>query len=146
MKREAEECETLSGAVNMNAETNKRQAVRTGGCDMGSGVVGPGAPAGGNVDEASACAALRSGVLRFLTREELAEVLQISVRTLDAMVAAVEVPCVRLRGGIVRFHLPDVVRHLTATAVTRKHGRAAAVEGGSVERESVGARCPGRAE
>jgi hypothetical protein len=33
---------------------------------------------------------------------------------------------VRLRGAIVRFYLPDVVRHLTATAVTRKHGRGAA--------------------
>jgi excisionase family DNA binding protein len=61
--------------------------------------------------------------LRLLTREELAEVLQISVRTVDAMLAAEELPCVRMRGAIVRFYLPDVVRHLTVTAMTRKHAR-----------------------
>jgi excisionase family DNA binding protein len=67
----------------------------------------------------------QGGGLRFLTREELAEVLQISIRTVDAMVAAEEIPCVRLRGAIVRFYLPDVVRHLTATALTRKRGKKA---------------------
>ena len=67
-------------------------------------------------------AAGAGGGLRFLTREELAEILQISIRTVDAMVAAGELPCVRLRGAIVRFYLPEVVRHLTATALTRKRG------------------------
>jgi hypothetical protein len=50
------------------------------------------------------------------------------------MVAFEEIPCVRLR-GVVRFYLPDVVRHLTATALTRKNGRGANVERGSVEGE-----------
>ncbi len=58
--------------------------------------------------------------LRFLTREELADILQISVRTVDEMLAGDEIPCVRLRGVIVRFYLPDVVRTLTATALTSK--------------------------
>ena len=70
-------------------------------------------------------AAGAGGGVRFLTREELAEILRISIRTVDAMVAAEEVPCVRLRGAIVRFYLPDVVRHLTATLLTRKRGRKA---------------------
>jgi excisionase family DNA binding protein len=61
----------------------------------------------------------------FLTRQELAVVLQVGLRTVDAMVAAGEIPTVRLRTSIVRFYLPDVVRQLTATALTRKHGRAA---------------------
>ncbi len=68
----------------------------------------------GNGGAASGCG------LRFLTREELANVLQISVRTVDQMLAGNEIPCVRLRGVIVRFYLPDVVRTLTATAVTSK--------------------------
>jgi hypothetical protein len=64
----------------------------------------------------------------FLTREELAGVLQVSIRTVDAMVAAKEILTVRLRGIIVRFYLPDVVRALTATALTRKRGRFAEEE------------------
>jgi hypothetical protein len=44
------------------------------------------------------------------------------------MLAFGEIPCVRLRGAIVRFYLPDVVRHLTATALTRKTGRGVEVE------------------
>ena len=78
-----------------------------------------------------------AGVARLLTREELAEVLKISVRTVDAMVGAGEIPHLRMRGNLVRFYLPDVVRHLTATALTRKRGRtwqsATSVEGGSVD-------------
>jgi excisionase family DNA binding protein len=56
-----------------------------------------------------------------VTREELALVLRVSVRTVDKMVAAEEIPCMRLR-DLVRFNLPNVLRHLTATAMTRKHG------------------------
>jgi excisionase family DNA binding protein len=73
------------------------------------------------------------GGVQFITREELAEVLRVSLRTVDAMMAAEEIPFVRLRGVIIRFYLPDVVRQLTATALTRKSGRGAR----SVERESV---------
>jgi excisionase family DNA binding protein len=58
--------------------------------------------------------------MRLLTREELAEVLKVSLRTVDAMVAAEEIPHIRMRGNLVRFYLPDVVRHLTATALTSK--------------------------
>ncbi len=75
--------------------------------------------------------------IRALTREELAEVLKISVRTVDAMVGAGEIPHLRMRGNLVRFYLPDVVRHLTATAVTRKNGRKAVMERESEERQSV---------
>src|SRR5262252_157131 len=52
--------------------------------------------------------------LQFLTREELGELLQVSKRTIDALVTHGEIPCVRLRGAIVRFYLPDVIGHLTA--------------------------------
>jgi excisionase family DNA binding protein len=60
----------------------------------------------------------RSGLL---TRAGLAAALRVSVRTVDGMVAGNEIPSVRI-GSLVRFYLPDVVRHLTATAVTSKRG------------------------
>jgi hypothetical protein len=44
------------------------------------------------------------------------------------MVAAGEVPHMRVGGDLVRFYLPDVIRHLTANALTRKRGRMVAVE------------------
>ena len=59
-------------------------------------------------------------LVRFLTREELAQALKISLRTVDVMMAAREIPYLCLRGTLVRFYLPDVVRHLTATALTSK--------------------------
>ncbi len=58
--------------------------------------------------------------VRFLTRFELAEALKISVRTVDTMVAGGELPHLRLRGNFIRFYLPDVVRHLSATALISK--------------------------
>ena len=58
-----------------------------------------------------------------MTREELAEALKVSLRTVDRMVAEGEISAVRLRGTLVRFYLPDVVRQLVATAMTRKRGR-----------------------
>jgi excisionase family DNA binding protein len=61
-----------------------------------------------------------SSAIRFLTREELAEALKISVRTVDTMVAGGEIPHLRLHGNFIRFYLPDVVRHLTATALISK--------------------------
>jgi excisionase family DNA binding protein len=61
---------------------------------------------------------------RLLTREELAVVLKVSVCTVDRMLADGEIPHVRIRGTLVRFYLPDVVRQLVATALTRKRGRA----------------------
>jgi len=59
---------------------------------------------------------------RLLTREELAVVLKVSLSTVDRMLADGEIPHVRLRGSLVRFYLPDVVRQLVATALTRKRG------------------------
>jgi len=50
----------------------------------------------------------------FLTRHELAAVLKISVRTLDRMTAAGELPVRRLRRKTVRFYLPEVLRRLAA--------------------------------
>ena len=56
---------------------------------------------------------------KFLTRHELAEVLKVSVRTVDTM-AGGEIPHLRLHGNFIRFYLPDVVRHLSATALVSK--------------------------
>ena len=57
-----------------------------------------------------------------LTRGELAVILKVSVCTVDRMLADEEIPHVRIRGTLVRFYLPDVVRQLVATALTRKRG------------------------
>ncbi len=72
---------------------------------------------------------LEGGQLGFLTREELAEVLKVSVRTVDRMLADGEITSFRVRTTLVRFYLPDVVRQLVATALTRKNGRKAALPG-----------------
>ena len=64
-----------------------------------------------------------SGALELLTREELAVVLKVSLHTVDRMLADGELPQIRLRGRMVRFYLPDVVRALVATALTRKRAR-----------------------
>jgi len=60
---------------------------------------------------------LTSGLL---TRTELAQVLQLSLRTVDRMVADEEITAVRLRGRLVRFHLPDVLEELRLRAVVSK--------------------------
>ena len=62
----------------------------------------------------------KSDPVRFLTRHELAEALKVSVRTVDTMLAGGEIPHLRLHGNFIRFYLPDVVRHLTATALVSK--------------------------
>ena len=54
-----------------------------------------------------------------VTRKGLAEVLQVSVRTVDEMVAKEEITPLRPGGVLVRFYLPDVLRQLTAAAVAR---------------------------
>ncbi|HOX58215.1 MAG TPA: excisionase family DNA-binding protein [Candidatus Paceibacterota bacterium] len=61
-------------------------------------------------------------VAQLLTRGELAAALNVSVRTVDRMLAEDELPCMKLRGSLVRFYLPDVLRGLAATAGTRKRG------------------------
>jgi excisionase family DNA binding protein len=60
---------------------------------------------------------------QLLTREELAVVLGVSVHTVDRMLAEEEIPCIRLRGWMVRFYMPEVIRVLVATAATRKRAR-----------------------
>lgn len=62
----------------------------------------------------------------FLTRRGVAAVLQVSVCTVDRMVANGELPCIRL-GRRVRFYLPDVIEALRKG--DRKFGRRAAVPG-----------------
>ena len=54
-----------------------------------------------------------------VTRKGLAEVLLVSVRTVDEMVAKGEITPMRPGGVLVRFYLPDVLRQLTAAAVAR---------------------------
>jgi excisionase family DNA binding protein len=75
--------------------------------------------------------------LRLLTRTELAQALRVAVRTIDEMLAADEIPVVRVRNAV-RFYLPDVVRSLTANAVMSKRGcahRLAAEKRGVNERD-----------
>lgn len=60
---------------------------------------------------------------RLLTREELVVVLKVSLHTVDRMLAEQEIPCIKLRGRKVRFHMPEVIRVLVATAATRKRAR-----------------------
>ena len=57
-----------------------------------------------------------------LTRAELALALKVSVRTVDALVSDQEITPVRLRGKLVRFFLPDVMRELREKAQTSKRG------------------------
>ena len=49
-----------------------------------------------------------------VTRFELAEVLHVSVRTVDRMIAAGEIRVRRVRGKAVRFLRSDVERYLEA--------------------------------
>ena len=62
------------------------------------------------------------GSLRLLTREELAVALGVAVRTVDRMLADGEITPVILRGWLLRFYLPDVVRQLMARALVSKRG------------------------
>ena len=48
-----------------------------------------------------------------VTRIELAALLRVSVRTVDRMIAAGELPVRRVRGRAVRFLRSDVERYLT---------------------------------
>ena len=56
-----------------------------------------------------------------LTREELAAVLRVSVRTVDRMVTAEDIPVMDLGDDLVRFYLPDVLEALRSGK--RKFGR-----------------------
>jgi len=63
---------------------------------------------------------------KWFTRPGLAAALQVSVCTVDRMVASEEIPCVRVRGRV-RFYVPDVVEALRKG--NRKFGRKAALAG-----------------
>ena len=63
---------------------------------------------------------------KWFTRPGLAAALQVSVCTVDRMVASEEIPCVRVRGRV-RFYVPDVVEALRKG--NRKYGRGAVVPG-----------------
>lgn len=51
-----------------------------------------------------------------VTRFELADLLQVSVRTVDRMIAAGEIPVRRVRGWAVRFLRSDVEKYLSGGA------------------------------
>ncbi len=67
-------------------------------------------------DLISHLAALPPGHL-FLTKAQMAGVLQVSVRCVTDMMKRGEIPFLKLRGRFVRFRLEDVQQHLTATAL-----------------------------
>ncbi len=58
---------------------------------------------------------------KLLTRAALARHLMVSVSTVDRMLADGEITPIRLRGKLVRFHLPDVLVELREKAQTSKH-------------------------
>ncbi len=64
-----------------------------------------------------------------LTRLELAELLRVTVRTVDRMIAAGEIPVRRVRGRAVRFLRSDVDRYLNAGKVSTPHPAPARCEG-----------------
>jgi hypothetical protein len=66
-----------------------------------------------------------------LDRSGLAWALGVSLRTVDRMLAAEELVCIRMHGGAVRFYLPDVLEDLRANS--RKWGREAGPEKLKVE-------------
>jgi excisionase family DNA binding protein len=53
----------------------------------------------------------------YLTKAQMAAVLQVSVRTITAMMSRREIPFLRLRGRFIRFRPEDVQRHLNKTAL-----------------------------
>lgn len=55
-----------------------------------------------------------------LTRERLAEALDVSLRMVDLLLADGEITPMRLRGKLVRFYLPDVLQELREKAKTSK--------------------------
>ncbi|HSU54589.1 MAG TPA: excisionase family DNA-binding protein [Candidatus Dormibacteraeota bacterium] len=67
----------------------------------------------------SAKAAVVSETL--LTRAALARALNVSLRTVDQMIADHEITPIRLGGKLVRFYLPDVIAELRSRAQTSKH-------------------------
>lgn len=87
-----------------------------------------------------------SAPLRLLTRAELAEALRVSSRTVDRMLADGEITPVMLRGYLVRFYLPDVVRQLMARALVSKRGCARSLDAGEVVRRSESEERRGRSE
>jgi len=82
--------------------------------------------------------------VRFLTRHELAEALNVSLRTVDTMLASGEIPHLRLHGNFIRFYLPDVVRHLTASDRSNWQGVRPGTGGEVLACVAIGCRCGAR--
>lgn len=53
----------------------------------------------------------------FLTKAQMAALLQVSVRCITDMMKRGELPYLKLRGGFVRFRLDDVHRRFSETAL-----------------------------
>jgi excisionase family DNA binding protein len=63
-----------------------------------------------------------------LTKEQMSGVIQVSIRTITAMMASGELPYLKLRGRFVRFRLEDVHRHLSEHALVCKCLRTATTD------------------
>ena len=98
-----------------------------------------GNPSGVHDDPATSPEITVSAPLRLLTRTELADALRVSPRTVDRMMADGDITPVILRGYLVRFYLPDVVRQLMARALISKRGCARKVDPSETVRRSEGA-------
>lgn len=64
---------------------------------------------------------LSSSAQPCVTRFELAALLRVSVRTVDRMIAAGELPVRRVRGRAVRFLRSDVERYLSGSTDSTPH-------------------------
>jgi excisionase family DNA binding protein len=74
-----------------------------------------------DAEQRTATAGVANQPDKLLIRAALANVLMVSVSTVDRMLADGEITPVRLRGKLVRFHLPDVLAELREKAQTSKH-------------------------
>jgi excisionase family DNA binding protein len=61
------------------------------------------------------------GRTSLVTRHGLAKALNVSIRTIDQLIADGTITPIRLGGKLVRFYLPDVIAELRSKAKTSKH-------------------------
>jgi excisionase family DNA binding protein len=66
--------------------------------------------------EGTLIASLPTGQI-YLTKAQMAAVLQVSIRTIGSMMASGELCFLRLKGRFIRFRLEDVQRQLNETAL-----------------------------
>jgi excisionase family DNA binding protein len=72
----------------------------------------------GQAAQESSPVTLPAGV-KYVTRQELARVLKVSLRTVDRMIADQAIPFLRL-GKVIRFRLEDVERQLAERFLVRE--------------------------